>query len=144
MCGLESFCPAWERSAHIAVGCVIITTCTVSTLSHTGLLRAQEDKNHRTHNNKKKHINLICGQPKWGCVSHQSSGYTEDGEEGSGGGEGRVLAHSRLLPHLHISSSDVIGQWLGHHRLPLLTHTDVTSGEEFIPLKLTGLYYFSK
>ncbi len=32
---LEIFYPAWERSAHIAVGQVIITTCTVSTLSHT-------------------------------------------------------------------------------------------------------------
>lgn len=28
--------PEWERSAHIAVGQVIVTTCTVSTLSHSG------------------------------------------------------------------------------------------------------------
>lgn len=33
--GSQSFCLARERSAHIAVGQIIITTCTVSTLSHT-------------------------------------------------------------------------------------------------------------
>lgn len=33
---VRAFCPAWERSAHTAVGQIIITTCTVSTLSHTG------------------------------------------------------------------------------------------------------------
>lgn len=37
-CRPEIFCPAWERSAHTAVGHVIVTTCTVSTLSHSGLL----------------------------------------------------------------------------------------------------------
>lgn len=36
---LETLCPAWERSAHTAVGQVIITTCTVSTLPHSGRLR---------------------------------------------------------------------------------------------------------
>lgn len=32
----EDCYPEWERSAHTAVGQVIITTCTVSTLSHSG------------------------------------------------------------------------------------------------------------
>jgi len=62
------------------------------------------------------------------CISHQRSGQTEDGQEGTCGGEGGVFADSGLFPHLYVSSSDVIAQRLGHHRLPLLTHSDVASG----------------
>lgn len=58
--------------------------------------------------------------------SHQSSGQTEDGEEGAGRGEGGVFADSGFFPHLYISSSDVISQGLRHDRLPLLTQSDVS------------------
>lgn len=59
--------------------------------------------------------------------SHQSSGEAQDGEERPGGGEGCVLADSRLFPHLHVCSRNVISQCLGHHWLAVLALSNVTS-----------------
>lgn len=66
------------------------------------------------------------------CNSHQCRGQTEDGEEGTGGGEGGVLADPCLFPHLHVSGSDVISQRLWDHGLLFLTHSDVTPGGNYI------------
>lgn len=60
------------------------------------------------------------------CGSHQSGGQAQDGEQGTGGGEGGVFADPRFLPHLHVCGGDVVGQRLGHHGLPLLAQGDVT------------------
>lgn len=65
-------------------------------------------------------------QTEWRCSSHQGSGEAEDGEQGTGGGESGVFTDSGLFPHLHISSCDVISQWLWDNGLPLLTQSNVT------------------
>lgn len=69
------------------------------------------------------------------CNSHQGCGQTEDGEEGTSGGEGGVLADSCLFPHLYISSGDVISQRLWDHGLLLLTHSNVTPRGNYIALQ---------
>lgn len=133
---LKSFCPALERSAHTAVGQVNITTCTVSTLSHSGLFR-------KPHKDAYQDLTKLKFQPRkylcsfqkssykfcfgeFGRRSHQGSGQTQDGEEGTGRSESGVFADSGFFPHLDVSSSDVIRQRLRHHRLPVLTLGDVT------------------
>lgn len=66
-------------------------------------------------------------------ISYQSGGETQDGEECSGGGEGGVLADTRLLPHLHVGCCDVVGQGLWNHRLLVLTLGDVApAGREMV------------
>lgn len=49
-------------------------------------------------------------QHEFSCDPHQGGGEAKDGEQGTGRGEGGVFAHSGLLPHLHVSGCDVIGQ----------------------------------
>lgn len=80
----------------------------------------------------------------WQCSSHQRGGQTQDGEERTGRREGGVFADSGLFPHLHVGSSDVISQRLGHHGLPLLTHSDVTSEGELFIIQLCYLSHCLK
>ena len=74
----------------------------------------------------KQYLGTFQGTSKDSRCSHQGSGQAEDGEEGTGRGEGGVFANSGLLPHLYVSSSDVISQCLWYHGLPLLTQSNVT------------------
>lgn len=73
-----------------------------------------------------QYLGIFQGTSKDSRCSHQGSGQTEDGEEGTGGGEGGVFADSGLFPHLYVCSSDVISQCLWYHGLPLLTQSNVT------------------
>lgn len=65
---LKIFCPALERSAHTAVGQVIITTCTVSTLSHSGLFR-------KPHKDAYQDLTKLKFQPRKYLCSFQKSLY---------------------------------------------------------------------
>lgn len=134
----EDCYPEWERSAHTAVGHVIITTCTVSTLSHSGWQRNNDaGQNSLTilkvfffffFNLQKFYRTLWLAQNLYRLnvfSSHQGCGQAEDGQERTGRSEGCVFTDSGLFSHLNISCSDVIGQWFWYHRLLLFAQSNV-------------------
>lgn len=148
----EDCYPEWERSAHTAVGQVIITTCTVSTLSHSGLLRNKDAESNSSQTFWQLYTSVgttVNGGSKlfgWHKIragfmslrslvterasSHQGCRQAEDGQEGPGRSEGCVLTDSGLFSHLHISCSDVIGQWFWYHRLLLSAQSNVAPARE--------------